>query len=67
MVYNQSKGKSTPEMFVRMLAVHCDQNYSYEIIMNGYQARKNQQSQYFTDMSFSGGVGGHPNATKDIL
>ena len=28
------------EMFVRMLCVHCDQNNSYEIIMNGYQARK---------------------------
>ena len=29
-------------MFVRMLAVHCDQNDSHEITMNGYQARKNE-------------------------
>ena len=28
------------ETFGRMLAVHCDQNNSYEINMNGYQARK---------------------------
>ena len=28
------------EMFVRMLAVHCDQNNSYKITMSGYQARK---------------------------
>ena len=27
-------------MFVRMMAVHCDQNNSYEITVNGYQARK---------------------------
>ena len=27
-------------MFVRMLAVHCDQNDSYEITMYGYQAKK---------------------------
>ena len=28
------------EMFVKMLIVYCDQNNSYEITMNGYQARK---------------------------
>ena len=28
------------EMLVRMLAIHFDQNYSYEITMNGSQARK---------------------------
>ena len=28
------------EMFVRMLAVHCVQNNSYEITMNSYQGRK---------------------------
>ena len=27
-------------MFVRLLAVLCDQNNSYEITINGYQARK---------------------------
>ena len=27
-------------MFVRILAVYCDQNNSNEITMNGYQARK---------------------------
>ena len=27
-------------MFVRMLAVHCDQNNSYEITMNVFQVRK---------------------------
>ena len=27
-------------MFVRMLAVHWDQNDSYEITINGYQVRK---------------------------
>ena len=31
---------STYEMFLIMLAVHCDQNSSNEINMNGYQARK---------------------------
>ena len=28
------------EMFVRMLTVHCDQNDSYEITVNGFQVRK---------------------------
>ena len=28
------------EMFVRMLTVHCDQNNSYEIIIDGFQVRK---------------------------
>ena len=28
------------EMFVRMLTVHCDQNNSYEITINGFHARK---------------------------
>ena len=28
------------EMFVRMPAVHCDQNISYRITFNGHQARK---------------------------
>ena len=28
------------EMFVRMLTVHCDQNNSYEITINGFQVRK---------------------------
>ena len=28
------------EMFVRMLSVRCNQNGSYEITMNGFQARK---------------------------
>ena len=27
-------------MFVRMLTVHCDQNISYEITINGFQVRK---------------------------
>ena len=27
-------------MFVRMLTVHCDQNNSYEITINGFQVRK---------------------------
>ena len=27
-------------MFVRILAVHCDQNDSYEITRNGYETRK---------------------------
>ena len=27
------------EMFVRMLTVHCDQNNSYEITINGFQVR----------------------------
>ena len=27
-------------MFVRMLTVHCDQNNSYEITINGFQGRK---------------------------
>ena len=36
--YGNSKRCST-QMFVRMLAVHCDQNNSYEITMNCYQAR----------------------------
>ena len=26
-------------MFVRMLTVHCDQNNSYEITINGFQVR----------------------------
>ena len=28
------------EMFVRVLTVHCDQNNSYEITINGFQVRK---------------------------
>ena len=28
------------EMFARMLTVHCDQNNSYEITINGFQVRK---------------------------
>ena len=28
------------EMFVRMLTIHCDQNNSYEITINGFQVRK---------------------------
>ena len=28
------------EMFVRILTVHCDQNNSYEITINGFQVRK---------------------------
>ena len=28
------------EIFRRMLVVHCNENHSYEITMNGYQARK---------------------------
>ena len=28
------------KMFVRMLTVHCDQNNSYEITLNGFQVRK---------------------------
>ena len=28
------------EMFSKMLAVHCDQNDSYEITINGFQVRK---------------------------
>ena len=27
-------------MFVRMLTVHCDQNNSYEININGFQVRR---------------------------
>ena len=30
----------TVEMFVRMLTVHCDQNDSYEITINGFKVRK---------------------------
>ena len=33
------------EMFVRMLTVHCDQNNSYEITMNGFQFRKKRNKQ----------------------
>ena len=29
-----------PEIFIRMLTVHCDQNNSYEITINGFQVRK---------------------------
>ena len=32
--------KISNEMFVRVLTVHCDQNNSYEITINGYQVRK---------------------------
>ena len=28
------------EMLLRMLTVHCDQNNSYEITINGFQVRK---------------------------
>ena len=28
------------EIFVRMLTVHCDQNNSYDITINGFQVRK---------------------------
>ena len=28
------------EMFIKMLTVHCDQNKSYEITINGYRVRK---------------------------
>ena len=31
------------EIFIRMLVVHCDENHSYEITMNGYKARKINQ------------------------
>ena len=31
-------------MFVRMLTVHCDQNNSYEININGFQVRKNKRN-----------------------
>ena len=27
-------------MFVKIVALHCDQDNSYQISMNGYQARK---------------------------
>ena len=27
-------------MFVRMMVVYCDQNYTYEMAMNGYQKEK---------------------------
>ena len=30
-------------MFVRMLTVHCDQNDSYEIAINGFQVRKTNE------------------------
>ena len=30
---------SNGEMFVRILAVHWDENVSYQITMNGYQAK----------------------------
>ena len=32
--------KKSYEMFVRMLTVHCNQNNSYEITINGFQVRK---------------------------
>ena len=32
------------EMFVRMLTIHCDQNNSYEITINGFQVRKNKRN-----------------------
>ena len=32
--------KDQLEMFVRMLTVHCDQNNSYEITINGFQVKK---------------------------
>ena len=34
-------------MFVRMLTVHCDQNNSYEITINAFQARKINEVQTF--------------------
>ena len=34
------KYASSNEIFVRMLTVHCDQNDSYEITVNGFQVRK---------------------------
>ena len=39
-------------MFVRMLAVHCYQHDSYDVTMNGYQARKiNDIRKYFAHFS----------------
>ena len=35
----QSRAYSS-EMFVNMLTVHCDQNNSYEITINGFKVRK---------------------------
>ena len=31
-------------MYVRMLTVHCDQNNSYEITINGFQVRKTKRN-----------------------
>ena len=36
---SESRSLNT-EMFVRMLTVHCDQNNSYEITINGFKVRK---------------------------
>ena len=35
-----NSNKETNEKFVTNLGFHCDSNDSYEITMNGYQARK---------------------------
>ena len=34
----------TFEMFARMLTVHCDQNDSYEITLNGFLSQKNKRN-----------------------
>ena len=42
------------EIFGRMLAVHCDRNNSYQITMNGYQARKINEMIYVSSVSSYG-------------
>ena len=40
-----SRQPVTNEMFVMMLTVHCDQNDSYEMTMNGFQVRKEKKKE----------------------
>ena len=47
-------------MFVRMLTVHCDQNNSYEITINGFQVGKINEIRNL--ISSSTQLGEHPNS-----
>ena len=46
-------------MFVRVLTVHCDQNNSYEITINGFQVAKINEIRNL--ISSSTQLGEHPN------
>ena len=46
-------------MFVRVLTVHCDQNNSYEITINGFQVGKINEIRNL--ISSSTQLGEHPN------